>query len=208
MTATRSIFTGTVCIFGVLLLVQCQVIRSENTWQTQWQYEPKCEKNLSNECLSMHMDTTANINLTISNLNKTELQQSKATIRVVSNADVLLVSQEIPLDEIGNDGKWKRSFNIEAVFIGKADLYVEITRKDKEPEQSDKEVLVVITRPERLIDRLFIISVITLVSILYINFGAALDLRKVKSVLRRPIGPAIAFFCHFLFLPLVSNSLN
>lgn len=206
MTMTRNIFTETVCIFGVLLLVQCQVIRSENKWQTQWQYESKC--NQSDECLSMHMDTTANVNLTISNLNKTELQQSKATIRVVSNADELLVSQEIPLNEIGNDGIWKRSFNIEAVFIGKAYLYVEIIRKDQKPEQSDEKVLVVITRPERLIDTLFIISVATLVSMLYINFGAALDLRKVNGVLRRPIGPAIAFFCHFLFLPLVSDSLS
>lgn len=194
------------CILGILL-VQSQVLRAENrVWQTQWHYESKCKDNQTDECLLVHMNTVTHINLAINNLNKTELEENSATIRVISDSELLLVSRQIPLNEIDN-GRWNGSVDIEAVFIGKSNLHVEITRKNLEAEQSQK-LQVVIIRPERLIDMIFIISVAALVSILYINFGAALDLGKVKSVLRRPIGPAIAFCCHFVFLPLVSDTMT
>lgn len=205
MLANRHISLGTLCVLGILLLIQSQVLRAQSNYQTQWQYESKCEKNQTDECLLMHMDTVTHINLTIKNLNKTELEEHSATIRVISDSDLLSVSKEIPLNEIQDNGSWNGSFDVGAIFIGKSELYVEISRKDEKPEQSDK-LPVIIVRPERLIDTIFIISVATLVSILYINFGAALDLGKVKGVLRRPVGPAIAFFCHFIFLPLVSET--
>ena len=207
MLANRHISLGTLCVLGLLLVVQSQVLRAQSNFQTQWQYESKCKENQTNECLLMHMGTATHINLTIKNLNKTELEEHSATIRVISDSDLLSVSKEIPLNEIQDNGTWSGAFDIEAIFIGKSYLYVEISRKDAKPEQSDK-LLVIIVRPERVIDTIFIISVATLVSILYINFGAALDLGKVKGVLRRPVGPAIAFFCHFIFLPLVSETSN
>ncbi|XP_031623027.1 ileal sodium/bile acid cotransporter-like isoform X2 [Contarinia nasturtii] len=205
MVSNQSI-SRAVYVLGILLLVQSQISQADNSWDTQWQYEPKCDKNDTDvECLIMHMDASNFINLTITNLNVTELKNKDAKIRIVSTADLLQVSKEIPLNEI-NEGVWKGSFEIFASFIGKANIYVEIVKHSdgaNVTEQS-KKLLVVIVRPERWIDTLFIISVATLVSMLYINFGAALDLRKVSGVLKKPIGPAIAFCCHFLFLPLSS----
>lgn len=40
--------------------------------------------------------------------------------------------------------------------------------------------------------------------ILRIFFGIALDVSKIKEILKRPIGPFIAISCNFVFLPLVS----
>lgn len=205
MLANRHISLGTLSVLTLLLLVQSQVLRAaQSNFQTHWRYESKCKEDQTSECLLMHMDTATHINLTIANLNKTELAEHSATIRVISDGELLSVSKEIPLNEIQDNGIWSGSFDVQAIFIGKSELFVEISRKGKDPEQSDK-LPVIIVRPERLIDTIFIISVATLVSILYINFGAALDLGKVKGVLRRPVGPAIAFFCHFIFLPLVSG---
>lgn len=206
MLANRHISLGTLCALGLLLLVQSQGLRAQSNFQTQWQYESKCEEDQAEDCLLMHMATVTHINLTITSLNKPELEEHNATIRVISDGNILSVSKEIPLNEIQDNGTWNGSFDIEAIFIGKSYLYVEISKKDAK-EKSDK-LPVIIVRPERLIDTIFIISVATLVSILYINFGAALDLGKVKGVLRRPVGPAIAFFCHFIFLPLVSETLD
>lgn len=212
MGSHRKISTLTVYVLVVLLVVQSQVAQADNnSWKTQWQYEPKCDKTDKDvECLIMHMDNSKTINLTLSNLNVTELQQRNAIIRIISDADLLKVSKDIPLDAISFNGLWNGSFEIESIFIGKANIYVEIAKKIDGAtvvEQSSK-LLVVIVRPERLIDTLFIISVATLVSMLYINFGAALDLKKVTGVLKRPIGPAIAFGCHFIFLPLVGVTLR
>lgn len=59
-------------------------------------------------------------------------------------------------------------------------------------------------REERTIDTIFTISVAILVSILYINFGCAMDWNVCRDTLKRPIGPAIGFFCQFLIMPLVN----
>lgn len=210
MVTKQGISTVTVYFLGVLLLMLNQVSHAENnSWTVKWQYEPKCnftDKNIetSDECLLMHMESINSINLTINHLDSDELKLTNATIRIVSASDLLKVSKEIPLSEIVN-GQIVNSFKAEAIFIGKSDIYVEIVKiiNGERKIESSPKLHVIIVRPERLIDTLFIISVATLVSILYINFGAALDLGKVKGVLKRPIGPAIAFFCHFIVLPLV-----
>lgn len=49
---------------------------------------------------------------------------------------------------------------------------------------------------------------IILVSILYINFGAALNLQTIKEILTRPIGPTICFICQFVLMPLTSYGLG
>lgn len=64
-------------------------------------------------------------------------------------------------------------------------------------------VKVAVTRTVRVIDTLFTVSVASLVSILYINFGCAMDWGVCKETLKRPIGVFIGVVCQFLFMPLV-----
>lgn len=47
-------------------------------------------------------------------------------------------------------------------------------------------------------------SKLILFAILRVFFGIALNLTKLKQIIARPIGPAIAILCHCIFLPLVS----
>lgn len=75
-------------------------------------------------------------------------------------------------------------------------------------EKSNESLGVTVLRPQRVIDRLFVYSVIILVSILYINFGAAINLSSIKEILRRPVGPVICFVCQFIFMPLAAYGLG
>lgn len=156
-----------------------------------------------NNITGLHMNTDTIVNVILSNLDKVKLKNSNATINIRSDSDILQALKVISADNINNDGTWEGNVSLHAIFIGMANVYVSIQLKDRE-EHSLTQLPVVIIREERLIDKLFIISVASLVSILYINFGAALDLKKVKAAIVRPIGPAIAFFCHFIFLPVVN----
>ncbi|XP_033219577.1 P3 protein isoform X2 [Belonocnema kinseyi] len=63
---------------------------------------------------------------------------------------------------------------------------------------------VIVTRQERVIDTVFTASVVILVSILYINFGCAMDWDLCRKTLKKPVGPAIGFVCQFLFMPVIS----
>lgn len=78
--------------------------------------------------------------------------------------------------------------------------------KDSSKENTVKEssIDVTVIREQRVIDRVFTASVATLVSILYINFGCAVDWTSFRSNLKKPIGPAIGFFTQFGIMPTVS----
>lgn len=148
--------------------------------------------------ITIHMDDIQIVNLTILNANSLDLN-GNVTVNIVTDSEI--VKLQFPKIEIIN-GTWTGSFNFSAIFIGSAKVRVSI-RTDKSVFISDETLSVIIIRHERIIDKVFTVSVAVLVSILYINFGAALDLSKVKLILVRPIGPAIGFFCQYLILPLV-----
>ena len=67
------------------------------------------------------------------------------------------------------------------------------------------ELPVVVTRKERVIDKVFTISVATLVSVLFVNFGCALDRKILLETLKQPTSLFIGVIPQFIFMPLVSE---
>lgn len=63
---------------------------------------------------------------------------------------------------------------------------------------------IVVIRKPQIIDKIFVICVASLMSIIFINFGCALDLEQLKQCVRKPIAPAASFFAQFLILPIVN----
>lgn len=62
---------------------------------------------------------------------------------------------------------------------------------------------VIIIRKPRIIDSIFTVSVVVLVSLVAINFGCTMDWSKPKEILKKPVGPLIGFCGQFIFMPLV-----
>ena len=164
--------------------------------------QQKWNVNFQPEKITIHMHENAVINLTVSGLNPSSLIENNATISVRSDDPIAVVDKVIPLNEI-SAGQWTGNFNIDAIFLGNAKVYVQIEQNGS-AERSSEQLPIIIIREERFIDKLFVISVASLVSILYINFGAALDLSKIRGIFTRPIGPIIGGIAQFLLLPLVS----
>lgn len=192
--ASKQLFSAIVFVLALFAAADSDssiVQKKQQTWTVT--FEP--------QNLTMHMNSVHYVNLTLRGLNESTLLTANSSVFVISDSDILRVHHEIPLHEISN-GSWSGSINVSAVFLGHADILV-FVKWDEVLERSDESLPVVIIREERFIDKLFTVSVAVLVSILYINFGAALDLTKVKSILIRPIGPLIAVFINFFILPLV-----
>lgn len=100
-------------------------------------------------------------------------------------------------------------YSIHGVFLGKQQMYFEVEWTNGEKETVSQDSLsVIVIRESRAIDHAFTGTVAVLVSINYINFGAALQLDVLRSIMRRPIGPVIGFVCQFLFMPLLSFGLG
>lgn len=100
---------------------------------------------------------------------------------------------------------WTAAFNVTGHFIGYAQMRLQLRRKsDNELVKESNPMEVTVIRQDRVIDKVFVGSVATLVSIIYINFGCALNMPLVKKMMRRPVGPGIGFVSQFIFMPLVS----
>lgn len=73
---------------------------------------------------------------------------------------------------------------------------------------TEQTLAVTVIREVRVIDTVFTSSVATLVSIIYINFGCALDWGSLKKNLKRPIGPILGLVTQFGLMPTVSHLLK
>ncbi|XP_058461773.1 ileal sodium/bile acid cotransporter-like [Malaya genurostris] len=161
------------------------------------------------ENIQIHMNTMANISLRIEGFSADQLSDY-ATVQLRSERDhvATVPDGQIKVVEIANNGSFEGGFNISAVFLGSTNLYVEVRTKSNQTVESSEKLPVTVIREERAIDHIFTGSVAVLVCVLYINFGAAMDLPTVKAILVRPIGPIIGFFSQFLFMPLLSYGLG
>lgn len=155
----------------------------------------------------MHMHTIENITLRISGVDPAANAASGAFFRVrADNPKLLVVNTQVGSSDFNEAGEWTGNVTLDALFLGITSAFVELVAGNGETtfNRSASTLPVVIIREVRTIDHIFTGSVATLVSLLYINFGAALNLKNLRGIVLRPIGPAIGFFGQFLIMPLVS----
>ncbi|KAL5287077.1 hypothetical protein ACFFRR_008180 [Megaselia abdita] len=121
----------------------------------------------------------------------------------IADTNSIILSENIP-----PSSNWIGNISISGNLLGKANLYLQLVLPTNITEDSNEKLSVIVTRKERVIDHVFTGSVILLVSLLNINFGAAIDLSKMRGILTRPIGPILGFVGQFIVMPLVSFGLG
>ncbi|RZC39548.1 ileal sodium/bile acid cotransporter [Asbolus verrucosus] len=140
--------------------------------------------------VSVYMYETVTVNYTISG----DLDENFEILKLYSeNPGVARVEDTILIADLSG------SFNITGNFLGKT----EVSCKG-----ASGKLNVTVIRRKRVIDTIFASSVGTLVSIIYINFGCALNWGELFTNLKRPIGPVIGFLGQFLIMPLLSFGLG
>lgn len=154
--------------------------------------------------LTIEMHKSQTVNLTLEGL--PELSTGSYVQIGSYDNKIAEVSKQIQTSEIIG-GRWFGSFDVHGVFLGSTTAYVEVIRPNVDPEGTSNTLALTVIRESRAIDHAFTGSVIVLVALLYINFGAALDLTKLKGIITRPVGPAIGFCGQFVVMPLLSFGL-
>lgn len=188
-----------VVVVILLMLNQCSHVKGAKHWRVAFdRFIPPME--IGEEKI---------VNFMLLDLNKIELQESSATIRVVSgDSDVVDAYKEIPVSEI-NDGKWNGSVRLEAVFLGGTEISVKIGRQIENKwfiERSKGFLPIQVIRirvPMWMYDEIYNIFEHALYITIGIILGMAIDWHKVGANLRKPVGVGISFFCSYVFMPLV-----
>lgn len=152
-----------------------------------------------------------NVKLVISGLNISENANVQDVIKILSSdEDIARVcdDEQILFIQPSDETSWEAHFNVSGIFLGTANLNVVFSLDNNLTEISSNALSVTVVRPKRLIDEIFMLSLVIALLLISVNFGAALNLGNIKKVFLRPIGPAICCAGQFAFMPLVSYALG
>ncbi|KAJ8715621.1 hypothetical protein PYW07_010103 [Mythimna separata] len=157
---------------------------------------------------TVNMDEYEYVNVTISGAD----MQAGDQFTLATANDHLLAADWNSTYTLTEDHVQKKRFDgkvrVTGKFLGRTNVLVRHHRSGTEGIQVNGSLPVIVLRPERVIDTIFVTSVATFVSLIFINFGCAMHWPTVKDVLRRPIGPLIGMCGQFLFMPLMSFGLG
>ena len=72
----------------------------------------------------------------------------------------------------------------------------------------DDSFRVIVARQRTRIDDAYRYGIISFSMVIYLGFGAQLDLKVIWAILKKPVAPAIGAGCQFIIMPLVRTSSN
>lgn len=166
-----------------------------------WAAAPSWHAKFTPQQLQLHMGTSAEVLLEL-----TDLPLGDSFEVLSENPHLASVDHLIPADVINpTTHTWRGNITIDAFFLGSTKIYV---RRVNSSERAEDTLGLTIIRRMRVIDHIFTGSVALLVSLLYINFGAALDVTVLRGLLARPLAPIIGFLTQFIIMPLLGYGLG
>uniref|UniRef100_A0A146LKT8 p3 protein n=1 Tax=Lygus hesperus TaxID=30085 RepID=A0A146LKT8_LYGHE len=184
-----------------LWFVACQIASKAATWGVQFS---------SSELESLFMYQKQQVGVSVDQLTQDDLD-NRVIRALVNNPDIASVSPSELVFRKEPGGLWSSAFTVSGDFLGYTSIKLCMSEK-RDAEQKclkeSKPIDVTVKRKPAVIDKIFTYSVIVLVSIIFINFGCALDVNSLKQAIMKPIGPVIGLLSHFLFLPLLSYGLG
>ncbi|XP_061391255.1 hepatic sodium/bile acid cotransporter-like [Musca vetustissima] len=178
------------------------------TWQSA-AADPQWHVHFKPSNMTAHMDTNVEIQVEITNINAANLNDIMFRFHSENSDlaqvnDIVRGSQFDPITQ-----KWQGNITIQVIFLGFTRIHVHmINERENITEISKESFPLIIIRKQRIIDHVFTGSVALLVSLLYINFGAALDVTVLKGLIVKPVGPSIGFFSQFVLMPLISYAVG
>ncbi|KAF6203871.1 hypothetical protein GE061_002206 [Apolygus lucorum] len=178
-----------------LWFVACQIASKAATWGVQFS---------SSELDSLFMYQKQQVDVSVDQFTQDDLD-NRVIRALVNNPDIASVSPSELVFRKEPGGLWSSAFNVSGDFLGYTSIKLCMSEKQDATQSCVKEskpIDVTVKRKPAIIDKIFTYSVIILVSIIFINFGCALDVNSLKQAIIKPVGPVIGLVSHFLFLPL------
>lgn len=164
----------------------------------------------SPDTVEIAMDKYQLVNLTLENIPASLISNGESEMQLKSLKEtVASVNDDFQTITVSSSIGYFGQFNVTGEFLGSSEVVVRLKPPNSNiTEEALERLKVIVIRRKRIIDHIFTGSVALLMSILYINFGAALDLTIVKGIFLKPIGPVIGFIGQFLLMPLISYGLG
>ena len=98
-------------------------------------------------------------------------------------------------------------FFIQPKLVGKAALTVRFRENSlRNDTQDNVRHQIVITSPERIVDKIHLVSMIVLQSVISLIMGILLDVHSIMKIIKMPVPVLAGFFTQYLCMPLVRQT--
>ncbi|EDX17978.1 P3 protein [Drosophila simulans] len=196
--------------WGYLLLTLALGFASTHGWMAH--FRPAA--------LTLQMERGDRVQLKLENVAPSTLQQSTRYHFRLESVDTDLASvpgenATISMDVFDTDTRdWTGDIVVNGHFLGQTKIQVKLYDSQRNTSElptnwsNDSTLDVKIKRPKRVVDDIFVGTIILLMSLLYISFGAALNLDVLRGLITRPTGPCIGFVMQVVGMPLLSYALG
>ncbi|XP_075158874.1 ileal sodium/bile acid cotransporter [Haematobia irritans] len=207
--STLKIMTLTTLLLPAFINMSLGEGQISNAMDIQNKADPQWHIIFTPKNMTVHMDTKVEVQIEIINIAIGDLDDISFRFHSENNYlaqvdDVILGSN---IDTVTKS--WLGNITIDVKLLGFTRIHAELFNEKLNSSEIGKESLpLIIIRKPRVIDHVFTGSVALLVSLLYINFGAALDLSVLRGLIVKPVGPFIGFGSQFLLMPLISFAIG
>ncbi|XP_047494470.1 sodium/bile acid cotransporter-like isoform X2 [Penaeus chinensis] len=132
--------------------------------------------------------------------------------RVTASVEDQMVAEVVGVSDVtrsapGGNATHYGSLNVSALFIGYNKVRVTLfDRQDVVVGEGTLDMSVLLSYQK--INDIFTLTIGILVAVVYINMGATMDLKIIKNISKKPIGPLLGIVCQYLFMPLIAFGLG
>ena len=88
------------------------------------------------------------------------------------------------------------------------DYSIETIQIDNETSRMNCSVLIMVSQPQRLLDKIFMRTIPFVIIFVSIQMGVLLDLGVLAEIGRRPIQVLIGFVCQYVFMPMIAYAIS
>lgn len=97
---------------------------------------------------------------------------------------------------------WQGVVKVQGHYLGYTNMYITLNDPQNERMEKSVETLAVkVVRNKRVDDKTFIYIAAAIMLLMFINLGTVLDLKRVGSIFKRPIGPLLGFCSRYIVMP-------
>lgn len=127
---------------------------------------------------------------------------------LIEDEKVASTEKHVNLSDI-KGSSWQGEVEVNGLYFGYTHMYV--TLKDPRTEIIEKSpqiLKVTVLRGKRVDDDIFSYIAMAIMLLMFINLGTVLDLKRVRSVFTRPVGPLLGFLSRYLVMPALALGLG
>ena len=171
----------------------------------------KIKYGLENEITEVQLKTSTSVKVPVQiyDIEKSAQQTADIYFRfLLENKKIASTEKHVNLSDIMGS-TWEGEIEVNGLYFGYTHLYATLNDPQMENmEKSPQTLAVIVLRDKQVDDNIFTYTALAIMILMFVNLGTVLDLKRVRLVFTRPVGPILGFLSRYLIMPALALGLG